>query len=235
VNTFIRICLISLLLLLTPLLCQGEIYKYVDKNGRTIFVDDASRIPQEYRQQSEHIKEARPSAPASEDSSEEDETTSEAVAADPKTFLDAASMDQAKLEAKQEEKQRAYRTPVMISGSRVMVPVEIATGARTGHLVLLLDVNSPSTVLYRSSLTQFELPKGEPIEVQTGGTRKFKGRSIPFDYLKTGPLRMERPNLSVIELNGQQLPYDGVLGTDFLGEHPYQLDERQQVIFWEMD
>ena len=44
-------------ILLCPLNLQAEFYKYVDKEGRTFYVDDLSRVPQEYLDQVNVYKE----------------------------------------------------------------------------------------------------------------------------------------------------------------------------------
>jgi hypothetical protein len=45
------------LILLYPLNLQAEFYKYVDKEGRTFYVDDLSRVPPEYLDQVNVYKE----------------------------------------------------------------------------------------------------------------------------------------------------------------------------------
>lgn len=52
-QAFLYIIALSLACMLLPSLCNAEIYKYVDKSGTVIMVDDVTKVPEDYRDQME--------------------------------------------------------------------------------------------------------------------------------------------------------------------------------------
>ncbi|MBI5887935.1 MAG: DUF4124 domain-containing protein [Deltaproteobacteria bacterium] len=52
-QAFLYLTALSLACILLPSLCNAEIYKYVDKNGTVIMVDDVTKVPEAYRGQME--------------------------------------------------------------------------------------------------------------------------------------------------------------------------------------
>ena len=88
--------------------------------------------------------------------------------------------------------------------------------------MLLLDAKTAQTSLYRGSLLELD-----PSADGTG--------PVSFSYLDIGPFHEEDMTLEVVEHKGPQLPYDGVLGADFLDRHPYRINVDKEIINWELD
>jgi predicted aspartyl protease len=146
----------------------------------------------------------------------------------------ASFATQSKVDSTAEKKAlREHQTPVEIRGNRVLVPVEVAMGNRVAQLSLLLDTGATTTVLHRESLAGLDLPSGKSFKARVAGGGTVKSEKIRFRHIDIGPFREEKVYAMVINLQGQELSFDGMLGMDFLKAHPYQIDFQNQLINWE--
>jgi predicted aspartyl protease len=221
-KSLLRAVLTGILLVAMPAAGLCDIYKYRDAQGRLNFVDDASKVPAQYRDQVTTLSEAGPS-PAVRESQGEDHSWQEAPP-DTRQTPDAEP---------DRESRADYLTPVEISGNRVLVPVEVALGNRAVKLRLLLDTGATVTVFHRQSLEDLQLPSGTMHKARVAGGSVVNSRKIRFRRLRVGPFLIEKPYAMVIAPEGRQLPFDGMLGMDFLKNHHYRIDFQKKLIIWE--
>ncbi|MGK2907611.1 MAG: aspartyl protease family protein [Desulfuromonadales bacterium] len=214
--------LICTIFLIMPLASLAGIYKYRDANGRLNFVDDTSKVPPQFRDNLTSMTEATDS-PVVYDERDDGQQPAEATLSKQKE-TDSAAV---------KKKLRKYQTPVEIRGNRVLVPVEVAMGNRVAQLSLLLDTGATTTVLHRGSLTGLDLPSGRSFKARVAGGATVNSERIRFRHIDIGPFHEEKVYAMVINLQGQELSFDGMLGMDFLKAHPYQIDFQNQLIIWE--
>jgi hypothetical protein len=221
----LHILLIVFMLLATPLTGSAEIYKYRDKDGRLNFVDDENKIPAEYRDRTKSIVEADDALGAFDSPTADNDIDTSTGQEDVKEEeFDSDSVS---------EELEEYQTPVIIARNRVLVPVEVAMGNRVAELSLLLDTGASRTVLHRSSLSELDLPSGKRYKARVAGGGFVNSNRIKFRYINVGPFHIKKASAMVINLTGKPPSYDGMLGMDFLKNHPYQIDFENQVINWE--
>lgn len=201
------------------------IYKYQDENGRIIFVDDESKIPAKFRKQTDRLKDKQDRI-----SSEEYQQLQEQREQEART---REANQEARKAAKRKERQRALQTPITLHGNYIMVPVEVSDGHRTAHLIMLLDTGASTTVIHRSAIIDLKLNAGKSINASVAGGQSIKSEKVKFSYIEVGPFRHKERSVMIIDPNGPVRPFDGMLGMDFLKQHPYTVDYENERILWQ--
>ena len=216
-------CLICSTLLIIPFTGNADIYKYRDADGRLTFVDDQGKIPSQFRHDVTTITEAK--VPLGENGSLGKENLSASV---PFAGTDTKAPSPAKRDLRQQQ------TPVEIRDNGVFIPAEVSMGNRVVKLSLLLDTGATTTVFHRNSLARLDLPSGKSYEARVAGGGTVKSQRIKFRQIRIGPFEEKTIYAMVIDNKGQELPFDGMLGMDFLKSHPYHIDFDNQVINWHL-
>ncbi|MBE0599580.1 MAG: aspartyl protease family protein [Desulfuromonadales bacterium] len=213
-----------------PTAALAEFYKYIDRNGVTVFVDEEHKIPPQYRQHRQTYREELDHLPAEQRAAIREERQRE----------DAAAREQRQArESRQREEQRrrdyeeAMTTPVTIRGNQVLVPVQVASGGRRVKVVLLLDTGASRTVFHRGAIQSLQLPAGQKSLIQVAGGALINTEVVRFSQLRVGPFEIPGPSALVIEHSGLASGMDGLLGMDFLRNLNFRIDYDKQLIHWQ--
>lgn len=232
---------LTCLLLAPSVQADAAVYKYTDESGRTVFVDSESRIPARYRGTSDQVQASRPAAvqPAEEEEAgstgEPKEAAESAEPEEPaaRTITDRALEQRARQEAASLDRARAYQTPVVVRGGRVLVPVEVINGGKAAHLMLLLDENAPATVFYRNAVSGLSFAPGEQITLPGTGNRPIKAEKVLVGLIDIGPFELKDFPVALVTPQGGVRAFDGSLGMDFLKDHPYTVDYNREMLRWD--
>jgi predicted aspartyl protease len=221
-----------------PLAVCAEVYKYVDKNGTTHFVDDLDKVPPQYRNQvtvSEEQPEVTPpkgTVPAGEtpkalekkiETPEQQRTQQMLDGLEEKKRLDE--------EKAREEFEKSLVTKVTIRGNQVLVPVTVGYGGKEVQASLILDTGAERVVINRSIADQLNIPLTPGANLRVGGGRVINASMAKLDYVRVGPYEAKDVDVWVVFPKTAQTE-DGALGMNFLRGLEYSVDFENQVIRW---
>lgn len=140
---------------------------------------------------------------------------------------------QQRVQASELAVRRSRKTPVEIQGNQVLVPVELSDGHNRIRARLLLDTGASQTVFHRRTMKPLQtrlLGKGWS---RLAGGQRIATDKVRLESLRVGPHTWQNPTVYVIDLQDPEVPFDGLLGMDFLRDHHYRVDFNQQLLIWQ--
>ena len=224
---------------------SAEFYKYIDKSGRTVYVDEIWKIPAEYQNQVGRYAEKFDHLPADQkaQAEESDQERQRALELEHqrqtevqlRELREREDLDrQRQAEIDLQNKMKAMETRVTITNNQIIVPVSFSNGGLEAATQLILDTGATHTVIYRSFASQLNI-----LSLATGQSKVAGGQSVfsevgKVDFMKVGPIQARDFPVIIMSFEGPPIAYSGLLGMDFLSRVEYVLDYENQVIRWKL-
>jgi tetratricopeptide (TPR) repeat protein len=125
-------------------------------------------------------------------------------------------------------------THVTIVGNQVLVPVILAKEGNEVRAILLLDTGA--------SVTSIHSDVAAGLRINAAQTQKTKGLvaggglldvwRTKLSYITVGPHTKTGMEVAIVEHKGPAVPYEGLLGMNFLRDLRYAIDFQNRTINW---
>ena len=231
--------------LYSPMNLQAEFYKYVDKEGRIFYVDDLTKIPEEYQEQVKVYRERYDSLSEADRSRALEMERERLQQNEQQLELERNEQLQQLQQAEEEERRRQaeeakqkmmekMQTRVIVEGNRILVPVTLVNNGIEVVVDLLLDTGASQIVLHREVAQQLNIVALKKGLAQVAGGQNIYVESGEISMFKVGPFSMQNASVLIISHEGEAVSYSGLLGMNFLKSVPYTIDYENQVIHWQL-
>jgi len=130
--------------------------------------------------------------------------------------------------------QRIFIVGNPVVGNAVLVPVILGYRGKEIETRLMLDTGASMIALHLEIAEELniDLRRFKKIRPRVAGGKSINAYVGKMDYVQAGPIKKENIYVSVIEHQGPPVPFNGLLGMNFLQGLEYSIDFENQVINW---
>ncbi|UCH20760.1 MAG: clan AA aspartic protease [Deltaproteobacteria bacterium] len=204
---------------------RSEFYRYVTEDGKIFYVDDLTKIPEEYRDDLKVYKEKYDHLP---------ENERLMMIEKERVLNENRLLDEKKRREQIEREQylRSLQTKVTIVGNQILVPVTLGQGLRQVRTLLLLDTGASHIVLYKNFANYLAIEPYQKSRALVAGGKMINSERAKLESFRVGPIKMENIDVTIISHEGPPVQFSGLLGMNFLRNIEYSIDFKNKLIKW---
>jgi len=224
---------------------NAEFYKYTDRSGKTSYVDEIWKVPDEYREQVgryrekyDHLPEGQKGEVIEAEQSRQRMLESEQQRQTERHLQELQQRQESeRLQQAENEMQRqlkAAETQVHIADNQILVPVAFTNSGLVTTAHLVLDTGATHTVLYRAVANQLNILTLSKGQSKVAGGQFVHSEIGKVDSMQVGPVTARDFPVVILPFEGNSPAHGGLLGMDFLGRVEYNIDYERSVIRWKL-
>jgi predicted aspartyl protease len=224
---------------------HAEFYKYTDKAGKTYYVDEAWKVPEQYRDQVGRYREKYDNLPAEQKvqviEADQDRQKALELEQQRQTEMHLEELHrqqeaerQHQADAEKQQQLKAMETKVTIANNQILVPVAFTNSGLESTAQLIMDTGATHTVLYRPVADQLNILTLAKGQSKVAGGQSVHSEVGKVDAIRVGPITARDFPVVILAFEGPAPSYGGLLGMDFLSRVEYAIDYDSSVIRWKL-
>jgi len=218
---------------------HAEFYKYTDKAGKTYYVDEAWKVPEQYRDQVGRYREKYDNLPAEQKvqviEADQDRQKALELEQQRQTEMHLEELHrQQEADAEKQQQLKAMETKVTIANNQILVPVAFTNSGLESTAQLIMDTGATHTVLYRPVADQLNILTLAKGQSKVAGGQSVHSEVGKVDAIRVGPITARDFPVVILAFEGPAPSYGGLLGMDFLSRVEYAIDYDSSVIRWKL-
>jgi len=224
---------------------HAEFYKYTDKAGKTYYVDEAWKVPEQYRDQVGRYREKYDNLPVEQKvqviEADQDRQKALELEQQRQTEMHLEELHrqqeaerQHQADAEKQQQLKAMETKVTIANNQILVPVAFTNSGLESTAQLIMDTGATHTVLYRPVADQLNILTLAKGQSKVAGGQSVHSEVGKVDAIRVGPITARDFPVVILAFEGPAPSYGGLLGMDFLSRVEYAIDYDSSVIRWKL-
>ena len=123
-------------------------------------------------------------------------------------------------------------TRIYTVDNHVIVPVILSYHGTEVPARLLLDTGSTNITLHAAIAKKLSIDKSRKGSIRVAGGETIEAEAVMLDAVTVGPHTETNLLAGIIEHRGPDVPFDGLLGMNFLKNYQYTIDFEEQLLRW---